>query len=303
MKLWKALRGVLWGTGIILVAYALLPEDYRFSRALILIGTLWVLIAVSLVRQAMQMLKLDGFKKDTLRILIIGKEEECKRVHSLLDKTNVKIEAVHYLTPEQTTTTNGTILNAWSEKMMIYHINEVIFCAKDLSSQLIMDAMSSIPHPELEFKIAPPESWAVIGSNSIHTSGELYVIDVEAINTTPNIRSKRILDFSCSLLLFILSPLFIWFQKKPLGYFANIFNVLFGKKSWVGYAYPTDGKLSQRLPAIKKGILSPLTLNDLSLSATIDTIHNVNTLYARDYRVLTDLRIIWNGFRDIGKKS
>jgi len=301
MKEWKVIRGALSGTAIILIFYALLPEDEHFSRALILIGTVWVLIALTLLRQALRMFKSGWFGKDTRRILIIGKEEECKRVHSLLDKTNMKIEAVQYLNPEDTNSSNGNTVNAWGEKMTVYNINEVIFCAKDLSSQLIMDAMSSIPRPELEFKIAPPESWAVIGSNSIHTSGELYVIDVHAINTTPNIRSKRLLDLCCSGLLLVFSPLFAWVQKRPGGYFSNIFSVFLGKKSWVGYAHPAGDKATQRLPAIKPGVLSPL---DASPSSATDaeTIHTLNTIYARDYRVLTDLKIIWSGFRNLGAK-
>jgi len=298
MKEWKVIRGTLWGSAIILILYALLPEEYRFSRALILIGTAWVLIALTLLRQVFRVLKADWFGKDTRRILIIGEEDECKRVHNLLAKTDIKVEAVQYLNPEADSS-NGNTVNAWEEKMTVYNINEVIFCAKDLSSQLIMDAMSSIPRPELEFKIAPPESWAVIGSNSIHTAGQLYVIDVHAINTTPYVRSKRILDLSCSAILLLFSPLFIWFQKKPVGYIANIFSVIARRKSWVGYAHPEGDAISQRLPAIKPGVLSPVDSASTGLST--EAIHNLNAIYARDYRVNTDLRIILKGFRSLGR--
>jgi len=302
MKEWKAIRGALWGTGIILILYALLPEEYRFSRALILIGTLWVLLAITVVRQVLRLFRADGFKKDKLRILIIGKEEECKRVHSLLDKTAISIETVRYLDPEESGSSNDSMVYTWGEMMTVYNINEVIFCAKDLSTQLIMDAMSSIPHPELEFKIAPPESWAVIGSNSIHTSGSLYVIDVHAINTTPNIRSKRILDLGSSLLLLAFSPVLMCIQKNPLRYFSNILNVAIGRRSWVGYAHPEAEKVSQRLPRIKKGILSPLSMSE-NAPVNSEIISNLNSTYARDYSAITDLRIIWKGIRDLGRKS
>lgn len=302
MKEWKAIRGTLWGTVIILILYALLPEEYRFSRALIFIGLAWVLVALVLLRQVLRVIKPDWFGRDTRRILVIGKPEECKRVHSLLAKTNIKIEAVQYLTPEEASSTNGNTVNAWGDRILVYNINEVIFCAKDISSQLIMDAMSSIPRPELEFKIAPAESWAVIGSNSIHTAGQLYMIDVHAINTTPNIRDKRILDLASAIIFLAMLPLFIWVQKRPLGYIANIFSVLFGLKSWVGYAHPTDEKISQRLPSIRPGVLSPLDGSNLTTADT-EAIHNLNAIYARDYRVPADLRIIWRGFRNLGRKT
>jgi GT2 family glycosyltransferase len=50
VKLWKVISGHLTGTIIILVLYALLPEAYRFSRALILIGSLWGMLAYYILR-------------------------------------------------------------------------------------------------------------------------------------------------------------------------------------------------------------------------------------------------------------
>ena len=195
-----------------------------------------------------------------------------------------------------------TEFNKWSETVKIYHINEVIFCAKSLPSQTIMDAMSTITAPELEFKIAPPESWAIIGSNSIHASGELYMIDVHAINTAPNVRNKRVFDIALGFLLVIISPLICWMQKNPLGFFSNLFWVIIGEKSYVGYA-PTNEqqKSSYLLPSVKKGILNPL--DALSSPADNSTIHDINSIYARDYKVAADIRIIWKGFRNLGRTA
>ncbi|MGP8216039.1 MAG: glycosyltransferase family 2 protein [Bacteroidia bacterium] len=300
MRHWKTIRGILWGTGLILILYALLPEKYRYSRALILIGSAWVLLALSGLRQLLRVLKVPGFGKNTRRPLIIGTDEECKRVHDLLNQTGVKFEEIRYANPEQVqpVSGNGTRFNKWSEIITIYNINEVIFCAKDLSTQLIMDAMSSIPKTELEFKIAPPESWAIIGSNSIHTTGELYVIDVHAINTTPNIRDKRLLDFICSFLFLLLSPLLIWFQRSPAGYLKNIISVGLGLKSWVGYA---PGNIPQRLPKIKDGVLSPLDSIDTFAADDADSVQKLNSIYARDYHLFTDLNIIRKGLRNLGR--
>ncbi len=298
MRHWKTIRGILWGTGLILILYALLPETYRFSRALIFIGSAWVLLALSGIRQLLRVFKVPGFGKNTRRPLIIGTEEESKRVHDLLMQTGVKFEEIRYANPEQVQPANGngTRFNKWSELITIYNINEVIFCAKDLSTQLIMDAMSSIPKTELEFKIAPPESWAIIGSNSIHTTGELYVIDVHAINTTPNIRDKRILDIILSLLFLLFSPILIWIQRSPAGYFRNVIAVGLGLKSWVGYA---PENISQRLPKIKNGILSPLDSFDTA-NKTIEAAQKINSMYARDYHVFTDIKITWKGLRNLG---
>ncbi len=300
IKQWKIIRGILWGAGIILIMYALLPDAFRFSRALILIGTVWVIIALTTIRALLMAFKVKGFAKYNRRLLIIGEEEESKRVHGLLEKTGVKIEELRYLGPEEGQ--NGERFNKWSETVKIYDINEVIFCAKSLPSQTIMDAMSTISAPELEFKIAPPESWAIIGSNSIHTSGELYMIDVHAINTGPNVRNKRLFDVVITALLLAFSPILCWIQQNPVGLFGNIFWVLIGEKSWVGYASANEQQKSVHLlPSIKKGVLSPI--DALPAQSDIGTINDVNAIYARDYSVPTDMRIIGKGFRNLGRSK
>ena len=52
-------------------------------------------------------------------------------------------------------------------------------------------------------------------------------------------------------------------------------------------------------PTVKKGVLSPLD----ALNAPYDnnTIHDINAIYARDYNVATDVRIVMKGFRNLGR--
>jgi GT2 family glycosyltransferase len=303
IRQWKIIRGILWGTGFILIMYALLPDAFRFSRALILIGTAWVLLALTSIRALLMVFKVKGFASFNRRLLIIGEEEESKRVHGLLEKTGIKMEEVKYLSPDDgQPERNGERFNKWSETVHIYHINEVIFCAKSLPSETIMDAMSTISGAGVEFKIAPPESWAVIGSNSIHSSGEMYMIDVHAINTAPNMRNKRLFDVALSFLLLTFSPLLCWLQRNPPGFFGNIFWVIIGEKSWVGYASANETqKSTYLLPSVKKGVLSPL--DALPAQADNSTIRDVNTIYARDYNTSTDIRIVRKGFRNLGRNT
>lgn len=43
----------------------------------------------------------------------------------------------------------------------------------------------------VDFKIAPAESFSIIGSNSIETAGDLYTIDINSISRTQNVRKKE----------------------------------------------------------------------------------------------------------------
>ncbi|HTB32991.1 MAG TPA: glycosyl transferase family 2, partial [Bacteroidia bacterium] len=69
---------------------------------------------------------------------------------------------------------------------------------------------------------------------------------------------------------------------------------------WVGYSLADDQqKLTHRLPGIKKGVLSPL--DALPKPSDTSTIHDMNAIYARDYNVATDIRIVGRGFRNLGR--
>jgi hypothetical protein len=160
--------------------------------------------------------------------------------------------------------------------------------------------MSELHYSQVDYKIAPEDSLSIIGSNSINTSGDLYIININAIDKIYNKRNKRFLDIITSLLLFGIFPVGIFIIKSSFGYFKNIFLVLFGKKTIVGY-YHYDDVSIDKLPEIKKGILNP---TDAFRTRKInkDTIEKLNLIYARDYKIYNDLNIIFRGFKNLGRK-
>jgi len=140
---------------------------------------------------------------------------------------------------------------------------------------------------------------SIIGSNSIDTAGDLYVIDVNSIGKFQNRRSKRVFDVSMSLFLLISFPVTVFITGHPLNYLRNIFETLFGLKSITGY-YPVD-QHDHKLPDIRRGIIYPTDGLD---KQHIDhqTIDRLNMLYARDYRLGNEFRLLYKGFRHLGRK-
>jgi lipopolysaccharide/colanic/teichoic acid biosynthesis glycosyltransferase len=151
----------------------------------------------------------------------------------------------------------------------------------------------------VEYKIAPPESMFIIGSNSMDNAGELYVIDINSISRWMNQRNKRMVDILFALLFLVLGPVLIFFQKNPAGYFTNILNVIGGRYSFVGYKTGNNISVAM-LPKIRPGILNPL---DAQRKQQLDeqTINRLNSLYAKDYQIYSDLNIIWKGMRNLGR--
>ena len=75
----------------------------------------------------------------------------------------------------------------------------------------------------------------------------------------------------------------------------NIFGVLLGKKSWVGYHLP-DGKAPFNLPKIKHGIVSPVQRFTNYQEFDQPTIDRLNMLYAKDYVWSNDLEVVWKTY-------
>ncbi len=306
LKIYKIFQGMIIGTIIILVAYALLSESWRFSRAIILLGATWGIISLSGIRLFLHILKLKNIEIGTdknRRFIIVGNKEESQRVSKIIQKTHLKPAFIGLVNPSEKQTKNNDFIgniNQIKDIITIFRINEVIFCSKDITHQNIIDKMSELHYSQVNYKIAPEDSLSIIGSNSINTSGDLYIININSIDKIYNKRNKRFLDIITSLLLFGIFPVGIFIFKSPLGYFKNIFLVLFGKKTIVGY-YHYDDVSIDKLPEIKKGILNP---TDAFRTRKInkDTIEKLNLIYARDYKIYNDLNIIFRGFKNLGRR-
>jgi O-antigen biosynthesis protein len=305
VKLIKILQGLFFGTVTILVFYALLSEAYRFSRALIILGAFWGLIAMLGTRLLLHVSNIKNFRlgtSDNKRYLVAGEIEEAERVAELLRKTELNPSFIGLVgIKESDTRSNGFIgtFDQIRDIITIYNIDEVVFCAKDVPARDMIDLMSELGQARIEYKIAPPESLSIIGSNSINTSGDLYMIEINSIARVNNRRNKRLFDMSASLILFLLSPVAIFMVKRPLGYLRNIIMVIAGKRSWIGYS-AAGNNAELRLPAVRKGILNPSdALPKRSLSR--DDLTRLNILYARNYQLSNDARILMKGFRHTGR--
>lgn len=317
LRISKSVRGILLGTIIISAVYGFLPESYRFSRGMIVVGAVWAifsLVGIRILRHFLQHrnLKFEGSHKK--RAVIVGNETECKRVQSLLFQAGVPLDIIGYVqaNSEEIASSEAHVsgtnlsflgnLHQLREVVEIYRLEELIFCAKDLASQQIIQFMIDIGQ-SLDYKIVPQESLTIIGSNSKNTAGDLYTIDINLNLQKPHfLRNKRVVDLCLSIIFLVFSPILFFWVNDGIGLLKNCLKVLIGQLSWVGYADMPNSPAQHQLPPIRKGILSPLDSLSPSLSYDTSTIYRLNLLYARDYHTNTDLDIIWKGLQKLGRK-
>ncbi|MBN1144482.1 MAG: glycosyltransferase [Bacteroidales bacterium] len=304
-KFMDLLRGVLTGSVMILLIYALLPESWRFSRALIILGTLWALLCTTLVRLFLSRVSRESFSFEFFRkkkkVIVIGDLQECKRVFAIISQTQSVPDLAGFVSPENGQAGTDFIghIDQIQDIVQINQVDELVFCAASMPSHEIIRTMLQFTHTGIEFKIAPPESMSVIGSSSNDISGELYVLHFNTLSRILNKRKKRLFDVILSVILVVLSPVLVFLVAEPAGLYRNIFSVLKGAASWVGY-YQSTGGNHPGLPKIRPGVL---TMHDLHMNSLpgAGSDEQLNLMYAKDYRITNDLRILFNGYKQLGR--
>jgi GT2 family glycosyltransferase len=301
----KIYRGIIWGTLFILVIYSLLPNEARFSRAIILLGAGLSAITISFVRIVLHFLLKKDFTLGTQkpkRVAIIGSLKECGRVNHLLANTGITTNIVGYIASNETQNEEEFIgtLDQIKEIIEVNNVEELIFCSDDISSQRVIKTMLDLSDANIDYKIAPPQSISIIGSNSIDTAGDLYVVNVNAITSEKNLRNKRLFDMVVALVLLVSFPFTIWWVNEKSGFIKNIFHVFWKSKSWVGYhKVHTESHLS--LPVLLPGVLKTTDLLDIQTANNFDTIDKINLIYARDYKITSDIEIVFKAFSKLGQ--
>lgn len=305
IKLLNFLKGIAVGTGLILIIYALLPKDYQFSRLYILAGAFAIFLYYLLSRLFLSAsiggrFDLKDVKSKTFGI--VGSPEEVERVKAILKNSAQRVEKVLSISPSNSKQEQdiGT-LSQLDQIVHIHKTDEIIFCAKDTSAESIINWMVAIDDKDVDFKIAQPDSLFLIGSNSIDTAGDLYVLDINAIAQPKNKRNKRTFDFLVGLLGIILFPFLFFLFKSPSKFFNNLLQLVTGKKTVVGYKTDKSSD-SLKLPKIKSGILTPL---DAKTKHPIinkpERFHKLNLIYARDYSVIKDLQLLVQNVRELDR--
>lgn len=305
--IWKSTKGIGLGTLVILIFYALLPEWLRFSRAIILFSTIWGMFSLGLIRVMLKQLKLKDFTQNITgekRIAILGEIDEARRVAELLRSTPNPPGFIGVVSSSSSKTFQEGVIGELAQLedlITIYGISELVFCSDSLSASEIIGHMTQLNSAKIAFKIAPHKSSAIIGGQSISQAENLYMIDIDGILKSNNKRAKRLFDFISAFILLILSPFLFWFVKQKTSFFSNIFKVLIGLNSWVGYdqsAYFSQ----EKLPLIKKGILFPKDAFQ-NKEITGDISAKLNLMYAQDYKLKNDFQILRKAYKDLGRKA
>lgn len=301
-KIKSIFKGVVWGTLLIAAVYAFLPENLRFSRAIILLGGVWTGVAMLVSRLIYHVLTEKALRFELSannNVAIIGNHEEGNRALNILTQTSDKANFIGFINYDSDAKDENSLGDFTHLETIInlYNINELIFCAENVPTSSVIQKMTSLGN-SFSYKILPRSSSSIIGSNSKNTSGDLYAIDVHLnLNARRARQSKRLFDILTSLLLLVTIALNVWFVKEKVSYFSNLFKVLLGRKTWIGYL-PSDDIKEYQLPKLKPSVIFPSSTFYIKEKGL--TGNRLNLLYAKDYTLELDLQYLLKNFQFLG---
>lgn len=290
----RLVRGLGMGALILAAVYGFLDLDYRPSRALVLMGSAWAVLATLGIRALMHLREYGNLNIGRERIknlVIVGSPAECARVEQLLTAAGVSKSLIGFVAAPDSDTEGEEMLGSTrqlDEITRIFQVNEIIFCSKDVRSQDIMHWMSRLG-PAISYKIVPEESLSIIGSGNKNEPGELYTIEVRYNISQPlERRNKRMFDIGACLFLLITLPVWTLLSSRRKTIAGQWWEVFSGAKTWIGYA----PGLQKPLPPVKPGVFT--VTDGLALSVQdISTISRLHFFYARDWDVVRDLEMLW----------
>lgn len=283
---------ILIGTVSILTLYSLLPENLRYSRALIIFGAaLFLLISIT-DRLFIRLLKNKGkgiaisIKK---RALLIGSSDnvEFSNYPAELDR---QFEICNTLEFDNKALNKTDFMNQLVENIKIYKIETLIFFIKTLSISDIINIIIGLHGKKPEFKIILPENNALLGPQSVIDLQKLPNFKLNLISQPLNRLLKRIFDIIMVFIFFICSPI-LMIKNNPKIYFVLLWRILIGKYTWVSY-YRKKAIHVKDLPKLDPGIFT-LPADNFSDKQ----IQQLNLNYAKDYQIIKDIIIIFKALK------
>jgi O-antigen biosynthesis protein len=298
-KLSKLIRSTAIATIILLAGYALLPEQLRFSRGILLFGSVFAFVLISLLRWLListRVLHNVRNGEQNANTLIIASQKEYQEIVQLMKDAGLQERILGRVSINQN---DETAVGYWKNLDKISSaipFREVIFCEGSLSFSEIIKGMQQLPK-NMSIKFHASGSGSIVGSDSKNRSGEAMSVENGFKISDPyNRRLKRLVDIIVSSFGIISFPLQLLIVKKPGSFIANCLKVLIAKKTWIGYSVP-----EKNLPPVRNGILA---CNGGTASANQilpeESLKTLDYWYARDYEPTEDLKIIWKMYRQLG---
>ncbi len=272
---------------ITLAVYSLMPEEYRFSRGIILFGGILAAVLISIIRYMLiegKIITTINESTEFKQTIIAANNTNYETTKEILNVAGKSNNVLGRLGTHTNDKNSLAIFNIDNTEIFNLPVKELIFCINNNVS--LKKALEFIEKNsgKLQYKFHYANSKSIIGSNSKSENGEAFALEEMYRLAQPQQQTnKRLTDVSIALIFLISFPIHILFVKNYLQFIGNCFKILIGKKTWVGYIDYT-----RKLPLIKPCVV---TCNGNN-TTTIDSATTIDYWYAKNYNWNFDVEMI-----------
>jgi len=283
----KALLSSVSATVVLLAFYSLLPENIRFSRGVVLVGSIVATVLITLSRWVLLQFKIGNYQNfSLLKSVVVGGKDDAENIVVILKEFNrnekiiANISATNYA-------------KELKENITRLNITEIIFCTPKLSVHEIIFLIKQY-NEDCCFSFYNTSTNTIINSYNKNETGISYSINGSFNLSMPYYkRLKRLVDVVASFILLLTFPLQLLFIKNGFNAIKNCWQIFIGYKTFVGYY-----SYNNHLPYIKPSVIQCSSTKKI-LDETI--LNQADKQYAKDYDYLTDIKLIFFNYKLLGK--
>lgn len=282
---------------IILAAYSLLPERFRFSRGIVVSGSLlsyliliiwrWLLLQTGVLQKAE-----DENEHFTV---VAGTHHDLQNVNHLLKQSGRLQQIQGFISPVNNEEHSLGNIDELQKLLANTQLKELILCeSKDFPFTQIIQLYEQTGR-QLKLRLHAAGSYSIIGSDSKNEAGQVLNSRRYRLSQSVNLRLKRLVDIVSSVIFLLLLPFHFLFNQHPLSLLKHSLQVLLYKKTWIGYSTTPP-----HLPKLKPSVLGPAGLPHSQMQLSAEGLLLADEWYAREYEVLNDIRLLLSGYKKLG---
>ncbi len=276
-SVWK---GIGWSGLVLLAAYALVDEEWRFSRALLVLGAGWALLAMSSIRRIAGRFEQSNRVK---RTALVSRDSASLRVFkSRFQASEPLSNAAFELDLESGTEPAALRL---FEACRVLHLDEIALDGAALGGSRVLEMLRLLSGASAELTIAQTESDSGPGLRSVDGMGRSGRA-ANRIESAAGRREKRVFELLSSLMVLASGPFLAWFKSGRV-LLSNAPWVLLGARHWVGLDGNKIAESSRRT-----AVFHPIESHrDENISPELK--EQFELYYRSEYSYQMDAKVLW----------
>ena len=235
-------------------------------------------------------------EEDDYFSLVAGTEEDLQKVNNLLQQYGRTQTIQGFVSPLNEEHALGNVAEL-QQLLQNTPANELILCQSNSLSFAQIIELYEQTGKQVKLRLHAEGSESIIASDSKNEAGEVLHHQHYRLSQAVNLRLKRLIDMSSSLLFLLSFPLHFIVHKNPIGLLQNSLAVFFNQKTWIGFS-----AMRRQLPQLPASIVGPAGLPHSQSRLKEEGLLLADEWYAREYEPLYDLKIIFTKYQKLGSK-